>query len=154
MELKDQQYFSRMLRMVSFFLFQPEYSVNYQTKQFFCIAKCLFITIMDISHISPRGDQLVLVASVESMSVSEQLGTYPSLNPTKSQLISCQVQCWVRGGEGLGAVAQILKLISSALGSQRGSLAKWLLEFPGIPRNKGVNFHGKFGLGTPRNSQP
>ena len=35
----------------------------------------------------------------------------------------------------------------------RGSaLAKWLLEFLGIPRNKGVNFHGKFGLGIPRNS--
>ena len=32
------------------------------------------------------------------------------------------------------------------------TLAKWLLEFPGIPRNKGVNFHGKFGLGIPRNS--
>ena len=32
------------------------------------------------------------------------------------------------------------------------SLAKWLLEFLGIPRNKGVNFHGKFGLGIPRNS--
>ena len=26
--------------------------------------------------------------------------------------------------------------------------------FLGIPRNKGVNFHGKFGLGIPRNSQP
>ena len=24
--------------------------------------------------------------------------------------------------------------------------------FLGIPRNKGVNFHGKFGLGIPRNS--
>ena len=24
----------------------------------------------------------------------------------------------------------------------------------GIPRNKGVNFHGKFGLGIPKNSQP
>ena len=24
----------------------------------------------------------------------------------------------------------------------------------GIPRNKGVNFHGKFGLGIPRNSNP
>ena len=41
------------------------------------------------------------------------------------------------------------------------TLAKWLLEFLGIPRiflgiprNKGVNFHGKFGLGIPRNSQP
>ena len=49
------------------------------------------------------------------------------------------------------------------------ALAKWLLEFLGIPRiflriprnlflgiprNKGVNFHGKFGLGIPRNSQP
>ena len=40
-----------------------------------------------------------------------------------------------------------------------GTLAKWLLEFLGIPRkilgiprNKGVNFHGKFGLGIPRNS--
>ena len=33
-------------------------------------------------------------------------------------------------------------------------LAKWLLEFLGIPRNKGENFHGKFGLGIPRNSQP
>ena len=33
------------------------------------------------------------------------------------------------------------------------TLAKWLLEFLGIPRNKGVNFHGKFGLGIPRNSQ-
>ena len=47
------------------------------------------------------------------------------------------------------------------------TLAKWLLEFLGIPRiflgiprnlflgiprNKGVNFHGKFGLGIPRNS--
>ena len=32
------------------------------------------------------------------------------------------------------------------------ALAKWLLEFLGIPRNKGVNFHGKFGLGIPRNS--
>ena len=43
-----------------------------------------------------------------------------------------------------------------------GTLAKWLLEFLGIPRNfflriprnKGVNFHSKFGLGIPRNSQP
>ena len=40
------------------------------------------------------------------------------------------------------------------------TLAKWLLEFLGIPRiflgiprNKGVNFHGKFRLGIPRNSQ-
>ena len=41
---------------------------------------------------------------------------------------------------------------------KRQSLAKWLLEFlgiprslfPGIPRNKDVNFHGKFGLGIPR----
>ena len=32
MELKDKQYFSRMLRMVSFFLFQAGYSVNYQKK--------------------------------------------------------------------------------------------------------------------------
>ena len=43
--------------------------------------------------------------------------------------------------------------------TSRGALAKWLLEFLGIPRkilgiprNKGVNFHGKFGLGIPRNS--
>ena len=36
--------------------------------------------------------------------------------------------------------------------TERISLAKWLLEFLGIPRNKGVNFHGKFGLGIPRNS--
>ena len=35
---------------------------------------------------------------------------------------------------------------------KRQSLAKWLLEFLGIPRNKGVNFHGKFGLGIPGNS--
>ena len=35
---------------------------------------------------------------------------------------------------------------------KRQSLAKWLLEFLGIPRNKGVNFHGKFGVGIPRNS--
>ena len=41
----------------------------------------------------------------------------------------------------------------------KSSLAKWTLEFLGIPRiflgvprNKGVNFHGKFGLGIPRNS--
>ena len=41
----------------------------------------------------------------------------------------------------------------------KSSLAKWILEFLGIPRiflgiprNKGVNFHGKFGLGIPRNS--
>ena len=39
------------------------------------------------------------------------------------------------------------------------SLAKWLLEFLGIPRkilgiprNKGVNFHGKFGLGIPNHN--
>ena len=32
------------------------------------------------------------------------------------------------------------------------TLAKWLLEFLGIPRNKGENFHGKFRLGIPRNS--
>ena len=37
-------------------------------------------------------------------------------------------------------------------GSGITTLAKWLLEFLGIPRNKGVNFHGKFGLGIPRNS--
>ena len=37
---------------------------------------------------------------------------------------------------------------------KRQSLAKWVLEFLGIPRNKGVNFHGRFGLGIPRNSQP
>ena len=50
---------------------------------------------------------------------------------------------------------------------QQLTLAKWLLEFLGIPRkilgiprnlflgiprNKGVNFHGKFGLEIPRNS--
>ena len=41
----------------------------------------------------------------------------------------------------------------------KSSLAKWILEFLGIPRfflgiprNKGVNFHGEFGLGIPRNS--
>ena len=32
------------------------------------------------------------------------------------------------------------------------SLAKWLLEFLVIPRNKGVNFHGKFGLGIPNHN--
>ena len=37
MELKDKQYFSRMLIMVSFFLFQPGYSVNYQKKHFFVL---------------------------------------------------------------------------------------------------------------------
>ena len=31
-------------------------------------------------------------------------------------------------------------------------LAKWLLDFLGIPRNKGVNFHGKFRLGIPNNN--
>ena len=50
---------------------------------------------------------------------------------------------------------------------ENSALAKWLLEFLGIPwiylgiprnlllgipRNKGVNFHGKLGLGIPRNS--
>ena len=44
-------------------------------------------------------------------------------------------------------------LIMYIIFSLRGhALAKWLLEFLGIPRNKGVNFHGKFGLGIPRNS--
>ena len=32
------------------------------------------------------------------------------------------------------------------------TLAKWPLEFLGIPRNKGVNFHGKFGLGIPNHN--
>ena len=32
------------------------------------------------------------------------------------------------------------------------TLAKWLLEFLGIPRNKGVNFHGKFRLGIPNHN--
>ena len=32
------------------------------------------------------------------------------------------------------------------------ALVKWLLEFLGIPRNKGVNFHGKFGLGIPNHN--
>ena len=32
------------------------------------------------------------------------------------------------------------------------TLVKWLLEFLGIPRNKGVNFHGKFGLGIPNHN--
>ena len=32
------------------------------------------------------------------------------------------------------------------------TLAKWILEFLGIPRNKGVNFHGKFGLGIPKHN--
>ena len=36
--------------------------------------------------------------------------------------------------------------------SKDGALAKWLLEFLGIPRNKGVNFHGKFGLGIPNHN--
>ena len=51
---------------------------------------------------------------------------------------------------------------SSCHGDQNTALVKWILEFLGIPRNfflgsprnKGVNFHGKFGLGIPRNSQP
>ena len=34
----------------------------------------------------------------------------------------------------------------------KSSLAKWILEFLGIPRNKGVNFHGKFGLGIPNHN--
>ena len=32
------------------------------------------------------------------------------------------------------------------------TLAKWLLEFLGIPRTEGVNFHGKFGLGIPNHN--
>ena len=32
------------------------------------------------------------------------------------------------------------------------TLAKWILEFLGIPRNKGANFHGKFGLGIPKHN--
>ena len=60
------------------------------------------------------------------------------------------------------AKLQQLKELESELQkkcSELSSLAKWLLEFLGIPRkilgiprNKGVNFHGKFGLGIPRNS--
>ena len=53
----------------------------------------------------------------------------------------------------------ILDQSSSISRITRATLAKWLLEFLGIPRiflgiprNKGVNFHGKFGLGIPRNS--
>ena len=38
-------------------------------------------------------------------------------------------------------------------GNLKATLVKWLLEFLGIPWNKGVNFHSKFGLGIPRNSQ-
>ena len=32
----------------------------------------------------------------------------------------------------------------------QSTFVKWILEFLGIPRNKGVNFHGKFRLGIPR----
>ena len=38
------------------------------------------------------------------------------------------------------------------LNYQIEALAKWLLEFLGIPRNKGVNFHSKFGLGIPNHN--
>ena len=53
-------------------------------------------------------------------------------------------------------VLLMMLLISGSLFGtfDRFALAKWILEFLGIPRNKGVNFHGKFGLGIPRNSQP
>ena len=49
----------------------------------------------------------------------------------------------------LSAKGQVLLALYVDKGA---SLAKWLLEFLGIPRNKGVNFHGKFALGIPRNS--
>ena len=45
-----------------------------------------------------------------------------------------------------------LVILSSSLLRTVASLAKWLLEFLGIPRDKGVNSYGKFGLGIPRNS--
>ena len=49
---------------------------------------------------------------------------------------------------------------SSCHGDQNTALVKWILEFLGIPgnfflgspRNKGVNFHGKFGLGIPKHN--
>ena len=36
---------------------------------------------------------------------------------------------------------------ASSIHGYNRSLAQWILEFRGIPRNKGVNFHGKFRLG-------
>ena len=45
-----------------------------------------------------------------------------------------------------------LTLVNSNSLLTETTLAKWLLEFLGIPGNKGVNFHGKFGLGIPRHS--
>ena len=51
-------------------------------------------------------------------------------------------------------VLLMMLLISGSLFGtfDRFALAKWILEFLGIPRNKGVNFQGKFGLGIPKNS--
>ena len=45
-----------------------------------------------------------------------------------------------------------LELVEQIENQGQIALAKWLLEFLGIPRNKGVNFHGKFELGIPRSS--
>ena len=62
----------------------------------------------------------------------------------------------------LGGVTYLLITYSPATCVVYPTFVKWLLEFLGIPwnfflgipRNKGVNFHSKFGLGIPRNSQP
>ena len=100
----------------------------------------------------PRGDWMVVVTSVGSMSVSEQLGTYPSTNPRKVNWYQVRFNVGLkegrggkgRGGEGLGAVAWILKLISmcwavkedvmwsSAKESELISTISWVL----IPKKK------------------
>ena len=144
------------------------YCVIYQKKDFF-ILLCLFITIMEILHIPPlpRGDWMVVVASVGSMSVSEQLGTYPSSNPTKVNWYQVRFNVGLkegRGGVGLGAVARILKLISmcwavkedvmwsSAKESELISTISWVLilkkKIVTIIAKENPDSHGKLPVGS------
>ena len=55
LELKDKQYFSRMLRIVFFSLFQQGYSVNYQKKAVFYISLSFHYHHEDITH-SPQEE--------------------------------------------------------------------------------------------------
>ena len=171
-----EQYFSRMVGIV-FFLFQHcwirylnDWILCYlPEKGFFYIALSFHHHHGDITHPPPlpRGDWMVVVASVGSMSVSEQLGTYPSSNPTKVNWYQVRFNVGLkegRGGVGLGAVARILKLISmcwavkedvmwsSAKESELISTISWVhilkKKIVTIIAKENLDSHGKLPVGS------
>ena len=78
----------------------------------------------------------------------------PSTTNLPWSWMACQSHNWSnKGGTSCTAFASSPTPCEMAFGIPRNSQENPRNSQEFIPRNKGVNFHGKFGLGIPRNSQ-